>query len=200
MHVGETVPPNKSFKAGAIIDGLANTPRSHDDTVRLTMPRACRVIYDVASNRGGRHDPDEIDPNQMDATLVVSSSSWILAELLRYAQKGSMDTGSVSEMVAGLNQRKFPFAEDIDGRLYFDLRGLSARDVGLLALWKIYPRRMSKGDLVATAMRHGNKKANAEMGVSRLANLVDDDGAGNLRLRVSGLGAAEKLITLKRKA
>lgn len=199
VHIGETVPPHKSFKAGAIIDGLAKAPATHDDAVRLTIPRACRVIYDIARNRGGRHDPDEINPNQMDATLVVATSSWILADLLRYAQKGGRDVTSVSELVTSLNERKFPFFEDIDGRSYFNLKGLSARDVELLALWRAHPRRINKSDLVATAMRHGNKKANAEMGVSRLANFVDDDGNGNLRLRLSGVEAAEKLIAQKRR-
>jgi hypothetical protein len=158
------------------------------------------VIYEVASNRGGRHDPDEINPNQMDATLVVSTSSWILADLLRYAQKGGVDAAAVSELIASLNQRKFPFFEEIDGRFYFSLKGLSARDVELLALRRAHPGRISEEDLVETAMRHGNKKANAEMGVSRLANLVDDDGDGNLRLRLSGVEAADKLIAQKQGA
>lgn len=106
---------------------------------------------------------------------------------------------SVSELVTALNERKFPFVEDIDGRQYFSLKGLGARDVELLALWRIHPRRMQKSEVIATAMRHGNKKANAEVGISRLRNLVDDDGAGNLKLRISGVEAAEKLIALKRK-
>src|SRR5271156_4342610 len=55
-HVGEAVPVGKAFKAGAIIDGLSKKPAAVDDTIRLTMPRACRLVYDVASNRGGRHD------------------------------------------------------------------------------------------------------------------------------------------------
>jgi hypothetical protein len=199
-HVGEVVPPGKAFKAGAIIDGLANKPAASDDTVRLTMPRACRLVYDVASNRGGRHDAGDVDPNQMDATLVVSTSSWILAEMLRFAQKGAIHLDSVAQLVASLNQRKFPFTEDIDGRLYFSLKSLSARDVVLLTLWRIHPRRMSRKELTAAAKRHGNSAANAAVGISRLYKVVDDDGKGNLRLLMSGIQEAEALIMSKQKA
>jgi hypothetical protein len=200
-HVGETVPAGKDFKAGVIIDGLAKKPTgTFDDTVRLTMPRACRLVYDVASNRGGRHDAGEINPNQMDATLVVSAASWILAEALRYSQKGALATNAATDLVTSLNERKLPFAEDVEGRLYFSLKGLGARDVVLLTLWKIHPRRMSKQDLIAAAKRHGNSEANAAMGVSRVNKIADDDGAGNLRLLVSGIREAEALIASKNKS
>lgn len=195
--VGETVPTGKHFKAGTIIDGLGNKPATFDDTVRLTIPRACRLVYDVASNRGGRHDAGEVDPNEMDASLVVATASWILAEMLRFSQKGVMAVGEVVSLIGSLNQRKFPFTEDIDGRLYFSLKGLSARDVELLTLWRIHPNRMSKDDLIAAAKRHGNSEANGRVGLSRLYKVVDDDGQGNLRLLLSGVEEAEKLIKSK---
>lgn len=196
--VGEAVPTGKAFKAGSIIDGLGNKPAAIDDTLRLTMPRACRLVYDIASNRGGRHDAGEVDPNQMDASLVVSTCSWILAEMLRFSQKGTIDLTTVAELVASLNERKFPFTENIDGRHYFSLKGLSARDVELLTLWRIHPRRMSEDDLIATAKRHGNSEANAKVGLSRLRRMVDDDGNKNLRLLVSGIQEAAALIASRR--
>jgi len=198
-HVGEVPPSGKDFKAGAIIDGLAQKPAAHHaETVRLTIPRGCRLVYDVASNRGGRHDPGEINPNQMDATLVVSTCSWILGELVRYSQKNAADLQAATEMVASINERKLPFSEEIDGRLYFSLKGLSGRDVVLLTLWKIHPRRMGKKELIAAAKRHGNSEANAAVGISRLYKVVDDDGNGSLRLLMSGVKEAEALIASKK--
>jgi hypothetical protein len=199
-HVGETVPAGRGFKADTIITGLAKKPASVDDTVRLTIPRACRLVYDVASNRGGRHDAGEVDPNQMDASMVAGTCSWILAEMLRFSQKGAIDLTSVAEMVASLNQRKFPFMEDIDGRLYFSLRGLSARDVVILTLWRMHPGRVNKQELVAAAKRHGNSGANAAVAMSRLTKLVDDDGEGNLRLLLRGIQEAEELLASKHNA
>jgi hypothetical protein len=195
--VGEVVPVGKAFKVDTIINGLANKPTTIEDTVRLTMPRACRLIYDIASNRGGRHDAGELDPNQMDASVVVSTCSWILAEALRFSQKEALDLEAVERLVTSLNQRKYPFSEEIDGRIYFSFKGLSARDVVLLTLWKIHPRRTSKKELVATAKRHGNSEANAMVGISRLSKVADDDGDGNLRLLIRGIQEAEALIASK---
>jgi hypothetical protein len=45
-----------------------------DDSIRLLIPRNCVFVYDIASN-SSRHDPDEIDPNKMDAIVVVQNVS-----------------------------------------------------------------------------------------------------------------------------
>src|SRR5437870_345669 len=52
VHVGSTLPGGRSFKADVLINGLGQlAPASHDDSIRLTIPRACRFVYDIASNR-----------------------------------------------------------------------------------------------------------------------------------------------------
>ena len=99
VHAGLTFPSGRKFSAGAVIDDLARVPGGTvDDTIRITIPRACRFVYDIASNRGARHDPDEVDPNEMDASAVVPTCSWILAESIRYSQKG-LDTTQAKELV-----------------------------------------------------------------------------------------------------
>jgi len=87
-YAGEVVPAGKDFKAGAIVDRLEQKSKgSQPETIRLTIPRACRFAYEVASNRGARHDADEIDASEMDAQTVVSLCAWILAEMVRFSQK-----------------------------------------------------------------------------------------------------------------
>jgi hypothetical protein len=167
---------------------------SFDDAIRLTIPRACRFAYDIASNRGARHDPGEIDPNEMDARTVVGTAAWILAEMLRYAQKGALDPAVVRDLVDGLIQRQYPLIEDIDGRVYFHVRGASARDVALLSLWHKHPGRMTEQELIAAVMRHRFKRPNATMAVSRLGHLVDRDERARLRLLQPGMRLVEHLI------
>jgi hypothetical protein len=126
VHVGKTLPAAREFKAGKVMADLEQLASgSFDDAIRLTIPRACRFAYDIASNRGARHDPGEIDPNQMDARAVVASAAWTLAEMLRYAQKGGIEPAAVQELVDGLTQRQYPLIEDVDGRVYFHVRGLA---------------------------------------------------------------------------
>ena len=195
VHVGKTLPAAREFKAGKVMADLEQLASgSFDDAIRLTIPRACRFAYDIASNRGARHDPGEIDPNQMDARAVVASAAWTLAEMLRYAQKGGLEPAAVQELVDGLTQRQYPLIEDVDGRVYFHVRGASARDVALLSLWHKHPGRMTEGELIAAVMRHRFKKPNATIAVARLGHLVDRDEHRKLRLLQPGMRLAEQLI------
>jgi len=141
VHTGNTLPPARQFKADSVINQLANQT-TFDDSVRLTIPRACRFAYDIASNRGARHDPTEVDPNAMDAHAVVGVTSWILGELVRYAQKGSLRPDDVKDLVDGLTEKKYPLIEDVDGRTYLHVGGASGRDIAVLLLW----RRPSQAD------------------------------------------------------
>ena len=183
----------REFSAGVCIDRLQD-PQGFDDTVRLTIPRACRFIYDIASNRGARHDPGEIDPNEMDATSALNTSAWVLAEMLRYAQKGG-DLTQTAALVAGLMTRRYPFIEEVDGRVYFHVPDVSARGVALLTLWHAYPGRVARADLIAAVKRHRKFSANnAMVALSRLGGAVDDDGNDLLKLLTPGLREAERLI------
>jgi HEPN domain-containing protein len=192
VFVGETVPSGRNFSAGRIITDLERKT-AFPDTVRLTMPRACRFAYEIASNRGARHDADEIDANEMDARAVISVCSWVLSEMVRLSQKGH-DLTVPRMIVDGLMKRRFPFAESIDGRIYADI-GSSAKEVALVILYHIYPKRISRENLVACLRRHPFKKNNAEVAVHRLTGFIDDDGAGSIQLRNTGLRKVEELFS-----
>lgn len=189
----------RQFKVEQVIQGLRgdSTKGVVDDTIRLTIPNCLRFVYDVTSNRGGRHDPDEVDANEMDATAVLSNCSWVVAEMVRYAQK-SRDLKEAAEVVDDLMKRRVPYFENIDGRDYANVKSAkSARDMGLLLLWRRGRKRTSRGELITAIMRNRKSvtRKNAQMAVSRLADVTDDDGAGNLQLRSPGYVQAEELLT-----
>ncbi len=198
VRAGQVVPAGKAFKADSIINNLSGLPvGSVDDTVRITIPRACRFVYEIASNRGGRHDPDEIDPNEMDANVAVSNCSWILAEMIRHAQHGAVDSNAASEIVDSLIRKKYPLIEEVEGRVYFHLKKKTAPDVALLALARRYPRRIEKQELVETVKRNGFTDANARMAVKNTARFVDNDGEDRLRALATGLREAERIMKEK---
>lgn len=190
VHAGEDLPAGKDFKAGWIMDQVQNKVKLRD-SLRLTVNRSCRFVYEVASNRGGRHDADEIEANEMDAAAVVANCSWILGELVRYSQKG-MDLAQAKTVVEGITRRKYPFAEEIDGRIYVDI-ARSARETALLILYVSYPSRVSADALVEQVFRHGYKKSNSSTAVARIKTSVDDLN-GMLKLRNAGISEAERLI------
>ncbi len=189
-EAGETVPTGRAFKAGSIMDTI-DKKTVLVDSVRLTVPRACRFVYEIASNRGARHDADEIAANEMDANAVLALCSWILAEMVSYSQKG-LDLKEAKAVVDGVVKRRYPFIEEIEGRVYVDI-AKSAREATLLILWHVYPRSLSESALHAQLLRHRYTKANATQAIHRIQKVVDND-AGNLRLRAIGVREAEDLI------
>jgi hypothetical protein len=189
-EAGETVPAGKAFKAGSIMDKIEHKVVL-PDSLRLTIPRACRFVYEIASNRGARHDADEIEANEMDANAVSAMCSWILAEMVSQAQKG-MDLEDAKAVVDGVTRRRYAFIEDIDGRVYVDI-ATSAREAALLILWHVYPKRLSEDALFEQLRRHQYKRANANQAINRIQKVADNDN-GNLKLRALGLREAEKLI------
>jgi hypothetical protein len=195
LAAGKPAVGGRGFKVDTVIVDLGQLPRGTvDDSLRVLIPRACRFAYDIASNRGGRHDPEEIDPNEMDAAAAIGVSSWILAEMIRFAQKGAVDPAETIAIVAALVERRYPLIETVDGRVYFHKKRKSATDVALVLLAQAYPRRVSKAELIASVRRHGFTAHNARMAVGRLAQQVDDDGAEQLRLLGPGLKRAEDLL------
>jgi hypothetical protein len=195
VHVGQTVPRGRLFKVDKVIQALEQTPQgSHHDSIRLCIPRACCFGYDIASNRGARHDPDEIDPNYMDATVLISLCGWILAEMVRFSQKGAVEPDRAREMVNRLIAPRYPLIENVDGRVYFHGGDKTARDVALVLLLFAYPGRVPRQDIVDAIQRHEFTENAARVALTRLKGLVDDDGGGNLRLLAPGRQQAEKLI------
>jgi hypothetical protein len=194
LHVGRSLPPARKFKVGTTLGEIeALAAGSFDDSVRITMPRACRFIYDISSNRGARHDPTEIDANEMDANATVACSKWLVGELLRYAEKGAPKDAELAVLLYELTRRSFPAFEQVDGRMYFHQKGLSARDVALLALHRAYPGRLSRDVLIETICRHRHTKGNAAVALARLSGFVDVDHGGGYRLLQPGVVAAEQV-------
>ena len=63
-----------------------------------------------------------------------------------------------------------------------------------MILYYIYPKRMSRDDLLAALARHPFKTINSMAALRRIAPYIDDDGRGRVRLRSSGLRKIEELF------
>lgn len=201
IYSGNILPRPKEFKAGVYAEKIINikidSSTLTSDALRLQIPRACIFAYDIASNRGARHDSEEVDPNEMDATIVLSLCSWILAELIRFSTKDFIKPADAKKIVDALTKRRYPSFEDIDGRIYVDHEKFgSARECALLCLYYKYPERMSKEELSTTLKRHGYKKTPVKF--ERLAPYIDTDNDGNILLRVKGREEAEEILAYRK--
>ncbi len=193
----ETLPKARKFKASAyaqkIIDQGAIAEISSDG-VRLQIPRACIFLYDITSNRGGRHDSDEFDPNEMDAFTASTLCSWILAELVRFCASNNLSPEEARKMVDSIIERRYPIFEEIDGRIYVDNdKHKSATDCALMILYKKFPERMDRKKLAEAVKRHRYGKSALKF--ERLAPFIDSDGSGNILLRGTGRKKVEQILS-----
>lgn len=99
-----------------LFETLSNYPKSQfPESIRVHIPRAIRVVYDIRNKRDTAHLADDIDPNLQDATLVVSTLDWILAEFIRLYHGVSAD--EATKIIEAMVTRKVPVIEDFDGFL-----------------------------------------------------------------------------------
>ena len=102
--------PSKPRNMVDACDALEGTPanagRIGDRSLRILIPRALPVLYEIRNNRGVGHVGGDVDPNLLDATAVLSMASWILAELVRVFH--NVSTTEAQEIVDALIERKTP--------------------------------------------------------------------------------------------
>lgn len=115
------------------ISTLANLPKADfSESIRLHIPRTIRVIYDIRSKRDSVH-LGNIDPNLMDATLILNCCKWVLAELFRIELQ--MPVNEAQKTIDYLIEKKIPIIQDFDGFLVTLNPRLSARDRILVLLY-----------------------------------------------------------------
>lgn len=103
------------FKADTILTSLPNLPTgAFPESVRLHLPRAIRVVYDIRNKRNTAHLSDGIDPNVQDATFVVNTLDWILAELVRLNH--SLSAGEAQQVIESIVSREVPMIQVFDDR------------------------------------------------------------------------------------
>jgi hypothetical protein len=74
-----------------------------DDAFRILIPRVLRSIYGIRSKRGIAHT-GAVSPNEMDATLILYSSKWVLAEFIR--QTSGMSVPDAQKAVDSIIERR----------------------------------------------------------------------------------------------
>lgn len=196
IYCGQSIPAARKFRAGVALKNLESLNSSYSEVVRIVIPKSCLFLYDIASNRGGRHDADDIDANEMDAKAVIPLMSWVVAEMVRFSNAGATNPADISALVESLSEKIYPLFEEIDGRPYINLDHLSASEIGLLLLYFKYPHRIERQKLIDAIKRHGPKKNAAEVATHRLKSLVDDKG-GAWKLRGLGRQKAEAFLNVK---
>jgi hypothetical protein len=109
--------PEKPAKFPEACKALENKPpiAIGDRSLRIMLPRTLPPIYEVRNNRNIGHVGGDVVSNKMDATYVVSSCTFVLAELIRVFHNCSVADAQAS--VDALVERKTPLVWDFgDGK------------------------------------------------------------------------------------
>ena len=140
----------KQVDSDALIKLLANIPGANQpESVRLHIPRALRVVYDIRNKRDNAHLADGIDPNLQDASLVVAVLDWVFAEFVRLYH--FVTPNQARNMLESIVTRIAPAVEDFDGFLKVLRTDLGASDFLLLLLYQRGPQGATFGDLESWA-------------------------------------------------
>lgn len=131
---GKSTPLGKQLDSDRLIERLRSlSGSSFPDAVRLHIPRALRLVYDIRNKRDAAHLADGIDPNTQDASVVISTINWVLAEFVRLYHSVSAD--EAHKIVDQIVLRTVPIIQDFDGALKVLNTALGASDYVLVLLY-----------------------------------------------------------------
>jgi hypothetical protein len=134
ITTGKWTPIGKHLDTEKLIDKLRNlSSATFAESVRLHIPRALRLVYDIRNKRDAAHLADGIDPNVQDATLVVSTINWVLAEFVRLYHSVSPD--EAHRIVDDIVKRTVPIIQDFGGTLKVLNTALGVREYCLVLLY-----------------------------------------------------------------
>jgi hypothetical protein len=184
-------PLNTQLDSEKIIAKLSNAPKAiYPDSIRIHIPRAIRVVYDIRNKRDAAHLADGIDPNLQDATLVTSNLDWILAEFVRLYH--SVPANEAQRIIDGLVVRIVPAVQDFNGFLKLLNPKLKASDRLLVLLYEKESSGASFNEL--NSWVHPAMRPNLRRTLQRLVDdsaFIHEDGYRYL-ITKSGMSEVEK--------
>src|SRR5690606_6712839 len=85
-----------------------------DDSLRLHVPRAVRLVYGVRNSRNAGHLKGGIDTSFQDATLVIGILDWMMAETVRVVH--GLPRELAQGLVDGLVTKAVPMVSEYNGK------------------------------------------------------------------------------------
>jgi hypothetical protein len=160
-----------------------------DQSYRLLIPRTLKSIYNIRNKRGVAHISD-VNPNEMDATLILYTCKWVLAELIRL--KSGLPPDQTQAMLDKIVERQCPVIWK-EGNITWVLSSqMKAREQVLVLLYDSSPRTDAELQGIIEYSNGTNfKKILKRLHAQKFIYYHSD---GNCRLSPTGLPLAEKII------
>lgn len=145
---GKPSKPKNMVDACIALESATDLPRA----LRIQVPRLLIALYEVRNNRGVGHVGGDVDPNHMDAVLVLSMAKWLMAELVRVFH--DVETREATEAVESLTEKTVPLVWRVAGRTRVLNPSLSMREKMFVVLFAANGP-VSERDLIE-AVEHSN--------------------------------------------
>jgi hypothetical protein len=127
--IGKTLP-----KVPDLLRALESADASKvHESIRVHIPRALAAVHNVRNRRNVGHIAADVDANVMDATYVVATCSWVLAEFVRLFHHCSPQEAQA--YVEAVVKRAAPLIQVFGETPFVLCPGLSAKDEILLLLY-----------------------------------------------------------------
>lgn len=108
-----------------------------DESYRMLIPRALKAVYNIRNKRGVGHVAG-VSPNEMDATYILYTVKWVLAEIVRLVSGAStQDTQKAVDAI--VERRLSTIWKEGDITRILDTR-MKARDQVLVLLYDSSPQ------------------------------------------------------------
>jgi hypothetical protein len=138
--------PSRPSKPSNMVDACNSLAQAGNfsRSVKIQIPRMLISLYEIRNNRNVGHVGADVDPNHMDATVVLSMSKWVMSELVRIFHNTTTDDATV--IVDAISDRTLPLLWKVGDRTRVLGTHLGAKDK-MLALLFGSPCAMSVHDI-----------------------------------------------------
>lgn len=108
------------------------------DSIRFHIPKILNALYDIRNKRGVGHVGGDVDPNHMDALLIVSAANWVTAELVRVFH--NIPLTEAHDIVEALISKKVSVVWEVAGKKRILNPARKYADRTLLLLYDGFPK------------------------------------------------------------
>lgn len=176
----------------AMMNTYQQVPNSR--SARILIPRMMLGLYDIRNNRGVGHAGAEVNPNHMDATTVLYTAKWLMAELVRLLH--TLSTEEATAIVDGLVEREFAWVWTHGGKKRVLRTGMTWKQQTLVLLLT------EAGDVAEADLfrwlehpRLGDFRQKVLSSLHSDRHIEHDKDKRTIRLLPPGVKAAEALVT-----
>jgi hypothetical protein len=125
--------PTKPKNMLQALQDLEKEPSSVPRELKIQIPRMIMALFEIRNQRGAAHMGCNVDPSEMDATVVLAMCKWIMAELIRWFNNVSSEAASAA--VSLITERNIPLIWQVGDKKRVLNPSLSYKQKTLLLLY-----------------------------------------------------------------